>query len=343
MSEMLITGGAGFIGANAAVYFAGRGWRVTILDSLVRPGANANLEWLQSIVSVRFIKADIRDAVAVDNVIRELKPSVILHLAAQVAVTRSIEEPAEDFAVNACGTINLLEAVRRFSSDTLVIYASTNKVYGDMHQQQIQLVDGKYMLSSFADGVDELQPTDFCSPYGCSKGTADRYLSEYSRTYGLATVIFRQSCIYGPRQFGCNDQGWVAWFIIAAILGRPITLFGDGRQSRDILWVDDLVGAYEAAIDNREQSAGKIFNIGGGKNNIISLLELLERLNKLSGKPIEYGRGEWRLADQFAYCSNLAKADLLLGWRPKTSMDEGIERLYRWVLENIHLHQESGR
>ncbi len=343
MSEMLITGGAGFIGANAAVYFATRGWRVAVLDSLVRPGSKENLEWIQGQVPVRFIQADIRDMAVVENIVRELKPAVVLHLAAQVAVTRAIEEPAEDFAVNACGTVNLLEALRRFSSDTLVIFASTNKVYGDMHQQQVQLVDSKYILSFFADGVDELQPTDFCSPYGCSKGTADRYISEYSRTYGLKTVIFRQSCIYGPRQFGCNDQGWVAWFIIAAILGRPITIFGDGRQSRDILWVDDLILAYEAAIDNREQSVGKIFNIGGGKKNIISLLELLERLQRLSGKTITYGWDEWRTADQYAYCSNLAKADLFLGWQPKIGVDEGIERLYQWVSDNIHLHRESGR
>lgn len=343
MAEMLITGGAGFIGANAAVFFAGRGWKVTILDNLIRPGAAANLEWTQSKVDVKFIMADIRDVSAVENAVRAGKPEVILHLAAQVAVTRAIEEPAEDFAVNACGTINLLEAVRRYSPDTLFLFASTNKVYGEMRQQQVHLLNGKYMFKSFADGIDELQPTDFCSPYGCSKGTADRYISEYARTYGLATVIFRQSCIYGPRQFGCNDQGWVAWFIIAAILDRPITIFGDGRQSRDILWVDDLLRAYEAAILNREQSAGNIFNIGGGNENVISLLELLEKLQSLSGKVIECGWGEWRIADQYAYCSNLAKAGALLNWQPQTCVDEGVEKLYRWVSDNIHLHRESGR
>lgn len=335
MKTILITGGAGFIGANAALRFAGKGWRVVVLDNLSRHGSESNLSWLQSQIDLQFELADVRDYGALERIVRTEKPEVVLHLAAQVAVTTSLIAPHEDFDINARGTINLLEALRRHSPDSFFIYASTNKVYGEMSDAEIEMRDGRYALKAYENGVDELQPADFCSPYGCSKGTADRYTSEYARSYGLKTVIFRQSCVYGPRQFGCNDQGWVAWFAIAAVLGQKITIYGDGRQSRDILMVDDLLNAYEAAIERKNSVTGQIFNIGGGMNNVISLLDLLTILEKHLNRPIEIAWENWRHGDQRAFSSDITKAGRLLDWQPEVTVEKGLKSLFQWVSEDI--------
>ena len=236
-----------FIGVNAAEYFADQGWRIAVLDNLSRRGTEENLRWLNDKVKVDFHKLDIRDAAGVERVVRETKPDALLHLAAQVAVTTSVSDPREDFEVNALGTFNVLEAVRKGSPQTFIINASTNKVYGKMEEIEVEERNGRYEYRDQTQGVSESQPLDFHSPYGCSKGVADQYTLDYARIYGLDTVSFRQSCIYGPRQFGIEDQGWVAWFIIAAVSGKQITIYGDGKQIRDVLHVKDVARAYLAA------------------------------------------------------------------------------------------------
>ena len=248
---ILITGGAGFIGANAADYFTREGWRIAILDNLSRRGAEDNLRWLRERTKFEFHKIDVRDAAGIQRVVGELKPHAMLHLAAQVAVTTSVADPRTDFEINAIGTFNLLEAVRKESPDTFFINASTNKVYGKMEEIGVDERNGRYEYRDHPRGISETQALDFHSPYGCSKGIADQYTIDYARIYGLDTVTFRQSCIYGPRQFGIEDQGWVAWFTIAAVLGKQITIYGDGKQIRDVLHVKDVARAYLAAIENR--------------------------------------------------------------------------------------------
>lgn len=337
MPLMLITGGAGFIGTNSAFYFASQGWQIVILDNLSRQGSSENLSWLQKQINLKFEKADIRDRAAVDRIVLQNRPDVILHLAAQVAVTTSITNPREDFEINAIGTLNVLEAIRLLSPETFLINASTNKVYGKMENTRVIEENNKYILENFRHGVDEEQPLDFRSPYGCSKGTADSYTREYSSGFGLNTVTFRQSCIYGTRQFGCDDQGWVAWFVIAAIMGKQLTIFGDGKQSRDVLWVDDLVRAYDSAIKHRKEVSGQTFNIGGGQKNTISLLGLITQLENILQKPISISWGEWRSGDQLAYSSNIAKAKQLLNWEPSTPIATGILSLVDWVRGNINL------
>src|SRR5262249_3606631 len=272
MKSILITGGAGFIGINAARYFHQRGWDVTILDNLSRRGASKNLEWLRHQQQTRFEHCDIRQFRAIGRIIDKLKPSTVLHLAAQVAVTSSVANPRGDFENNAVGTFNVLDAVRTKSPESFFINASTNKVYGKMDDIGVAKRNGRYEYSDLPNGVDEDRPLDFHSPYGCSKGIADQYTIDYARVYGIKSVTFRQRCIYGPRQFGIEDQGWVAWFAIAAVLGKKITIYGDGKQTRDLLHVQDLARAYEAAFEHREKVAGQAFNVGGGPSNTMSLL-----------------------------------------------------------------------
>jgi CDP-paratose 2-epimerase len=266
--------------------------------------------------------------------VAEVRPDVVLHLAAQVAVTTSVTDPREDFEINALGTFNVLDAVRRLSPKSFFINASTNKVYGRMEEVGVVERNGRYEYRDLPAGVDERQLLDFHSPYGCSKGTADQYTIDYSRIYGLKTVTFRQSCIYGTRQFGIEDQGWVAWFTIAAVLDKPITIYGDGKQIRDILQVEDLARAYEAAYRHRDRASGQAFNIGGGPGNTLSLLELLSDLETELGIRILPRWSDWRPGDQPVFVCNLAKAERLLGWRPQISVREGVRQLIHWVGEN---------
>jgi CDP-paratose 2-epimerase len=337
MKSILITGGAGFIGVNSAKHFAERGWNVTILDNLSRRGTEDNLRWLQSQANIAFEHADVRDAEAVRRVVAKVKPSAVLHLAAQVAVTTSVTNPREDFEINALGTFNVLEAVRLEARDAFFVYASTNKVYGKMHDVPVIERNGRYEYETLTSGVPETQQLDFHSPYGCSKGVADQYTIDYSRIYGLKTVAMRQSCIYGTRQFGIEDQGWVAWFTIAAVLGKTITIYGDGKQIRDVLHVEDLARAYEAAIVNQDQVAGQAINIGGGPTNTMSLIELLAYLEDELKLKIPLKWDQWRPGDQPVFVCDLNKAKTLLDWQPNIGVRDGVKTLSRWVADNREL------
>lgn len=334
--NILITGGAGFIGVNAADHFAGNGWAVTVLDDLSRRGSADNLRWLQARHQLNFIQTDIRDAPAVEQAFKAHRPDVVLHLAAQVAVTTSVEDPRTDFEINALGSFNVLEAARRQAPDSFVINASTNKVYGKMEDVPTADRGERYEYDGL-DGIDENRQLDFHSPYGCSKGVADQYCIDYARIYGMQTVTLRQSCIYGPRQMGVEDQGWVAWFTIAALLDKPITVYGDGKQIRDVLHVRDLVACYQAAIDRREQVSGQAFNIGGGPENTLSLRELLAMLENQLDKVITPRRDDWRPGDQPVFVCNLNKAAKLLDWRPKTDVRTGVGDLVDWISNNRDL------
>ncbi|MFQ5911598.1 MAG: SDR family NAD(P)-dependent oxidoreductase [Nitrospinota bacterium] len=338
MSQILITGGAGFVGCNAARRFMERGDRVVLVDDLSRKGTELNLAWLREQGDFEFIEADIRDAEAMRRAIgghRSL--DAVLHLAAQVAVTTSVADPRGDFEINALGTLNLLEAVREAPCDPIVIYASTNKVYGGMEEVAVEERNGRYAYRDLRSGVPEEQPLDFHSPYGCSKGAADQYVRDYARIYGMKTVVFRQSCIYGYRQFGVEDQGWVAWFTIAAVLGKPLVIYGDGKQVRDLLFIDDLVDAYALAIDHPDAVSGEVYNMGGGPENVLSLLDLLGMLGELNGREVQYSFDEWRPGDQRVFVCGVRRAARDLGWTPKVGTAEGVRRLHAWVVENRNL------
>jgi CDP-paratose 2-epimerase len=334
--KVLITGGAGFIGINAASRYLARGDQVIIVDNLWRPGTEANLRWLQHQVGAfKFLQTDIRDGKAVETTFRESRDaSLVLHLAGQVAVTTSVADPRSDFEMNALGTLNVLEAMRRNKIASTLIYSSTNKVYGDLQHIPIAERAERYEYADMPHGVHEDIGLDFHSPYGCSKGSADQYVRDYQRIFGLNTVVFRQSCIYGTRQFGMEDQGWIAWFLIAAELGLPLTIYGDGKQVRDVLFVDDLLNAFDAAAKNIDVACGRVYNIGGGPGNAISILELIEHASALGGKKLPYGHGAWRLGDQRIYVSDIRRAKSELGWEPAISWRRGVESVRNWVLAN---------
>ncbi len=337
--RFLITGGAGFIGSNLVSRLLRRGEQVTVYDNLGRSGSRLNLQWLRETYgdqSFDLVSADVRDAEATQEAAKGA--DVIVHLAAQVAVTTSVHQPRPDFEINALGTFNVLEAARASKRNPIVLYASTNKVYGGMENVEVVEEAGGYRYQGLPYGASEEQPLDFHSPYGCSKGTGDQYVRDYHRIYGLPTVVFRQSCIYGPRQFGVEDQGWVAWFVIAAITGRPITIYGDGKQVRDVLFVDDLLDAYDAAIEKIDRAAGQVYNVGGGPEKTLSIWqEFAPILERLVGKPIPVSQGEWRPGDQRVYISDIRKAGQELGWQPKVGVEEGVRRLYEWVQANRKL------
>jgi CDP-paratose 2-epimerase len=331
----LITGGAGFIGCNMADALLRDGETVTVLDNLSRPRTDQNLRWLQERhgEALRFIHADIRDADAMRRAIPG--HDVVYHLAGQVAVTTSVADPRGDFEANALGTLNVLEAARLAEQPPVVFYSSTNKVYGGMEHVQIREDATRYAYATLPEGIPETQLLDFHSPYGCSKGAGDQYVRDYARIYGLRTVVFRQSCIYGPRQMGVEDQGWLAHFVIAAVMGRPISIFGNGKQVRDLLYIDDLVRAYCTALAKIDTASGQIFNIGGGAANTIAIWsEFGPLLEELIGRKIQVTFGDWRPGDQPIYVSDIRKAEQELGWRPEIDVRAGIERLVEWVTSN---------
>lgn len=335
----LVTGGAGFIGSNYVSRLLKRGEKVTVFDNLSRKGAAANLAWLRAeygVNSFRLIQADVRDAKAIGDAAADA--DVIVHLAAQVAVTTSVTHPREDFEINALGTFNVLEAARLSGRKPIFLFASTNKVYGGMDDVEVVEHETRYMYKDLPLGCPESQPLDFHSPYGCSKGTGDQYVRDYARIYDLPTVVFRQSCIYGPRQFGVEDQGWVAWFIIAAANQRPITIYGDGKQVRDVLFVEDLLDGYDLAVNNIQTAAGRVYNMGGGVVNTISIwTEFKPILEKALGQAIPTGQGDWRPGDQKVFIADIRKAEAELGWKPRVSVEEGVERLVEWVKTNRRL------
>lgn len=337
--RFLVTGGAGFIGSNYVARLLKRGEQVTIFDNLSRGGAQMNLMWLRQQFGsdgVNLIQADVRDADALRKAARDA--DVIVHLAAQVAVTTSVVDPREDFEINAQGTFNMLEAARLSGRQPAVIYASTNKVYGGMEDVRVVEEATEYCYADYPQGIPESMPLDFHSPYGCSKGSGDQYVRDYHRIYEIPSVVFRQSCIYGPRQFGVEDQGWVAWFIIAAVTGKPITIYGDGKQVRDLLYVEDLLNAYDAALEHIDTAAGQVYNIGGGAQKTMSVWkEFGPILEKLFGRQIEVATSGWRPGDQRIYVSDIRKAQTELGWTPAVGVEEGIRRLYEWVIANRDL------
>jgi CDP-paratose 2-epimerase len=331
----LITGGAGFTGCNFAQLLNEEGAKVTLLDNLSRKGAAINLKWLgdQFGSKVRFVHADVRSDFSI--LCEEAgRADTVIHLAGQVAVTTSVANPRQDFEINAVGTYNLLEAVRAAKNPPILIYSSTNKVYGNLPGCKTAKKGNRYTSSSHPEGVGEEAPLDFHSPYGCSKGAADQYVRDYSRIYGLRTVVMRQSCIYGPRQFGVEDQGWLAWFTIASLLGHEITIYGDGCQVRDTLHVRDLFQAYRAAEKNIAEVTGEVFNIGGGPKNAVSLHEFLELLAAELGQEIPVKYADWRPGDQAYYVSDIRKAKRQIGWHPQISVRDGIKDMIRWVQEN---------
>jgi CDP-paratose 2-epimerase len=333
-SMVLITGGCGFVGANLANRLAGAGERVLIYDNLSRPNVVRNLEWLQHRYRdrIEIAIADVCDVDALRETMRQA--SAVFHLAAQVAVTSSLDDPLADFEINARGTLNVLEAARRRPLPPPLVFASTNKVYGEL-LEPAQLLEDEHRYQPATNGcptVDETCPLSLCSPYGCSKGAADQYVLDYARVFRLRTVVFRMSCMYGPRQFGTEDQGWVAHFLIRALQGRPITIFGNGKQVRDLLYVDDAIDAYLRARARIEDLAGQAFNIGGGHGNSASLLELLGRFREL-GIPLPPIRfAAWRPGDQLYYVSDNSKFERLTGWRACTGLSEGLRRLQHWLL-----------
>ncbi len=337
----LITGGAGFIGSNYVNRLLKRGEKVTVYDNLSRRGAERNLQWLQTSFGDKFhfIQGDIRDAALITATATDA--DIIVHLASQVAVTTSVLHPREDIEVNALGTFNVLEAARLSPSNPVVLYASTNKVYGGMEHLIIKEEETRYAYRDYPEGISEDYVLDFHSPYGCSKGTGDQYVRDYARIYKLRTVVLRQSCIYGPRQFGVEDQGWVAWFIIAAVMGHPITIYGNGKQVRDLLFVDDLLNAYDTAVEQIDRIKGQIYNVGGGPANQLSVWrEFKPLLEQLVGHPINVQQANWRPGDQRIFVSDIRKAKRDLGWAPRIDVKTGIRLLYQWVVENRSLFED---
>lgn len=337
---ILITGGAGFIGTNLASRLLSQGERVMVYDNLFREGVEQNLQWLKNEYGEKLIIqiADINEKRILSQCVNNA--SAIFHFSAQVAVTSSVSNPVHDFEVNLKGTFHLLEAIRLSKHQPPLLFTSTNKVYGNL--QDLKMLEDKtryYPQDQEAKkrGISEKMPLDFHSPYGCSKGAADQYILDYSRSYGLKTAVFRMSCIYGPHQFGTEDQGWVAHFLISALEKKPISIYGNGKQVRDILFVEDLVDAFLLAKEKIDSLAGEVFNIGGGPENTVSLLEILEIIKEITGKNMDISFDEWRTGDQQYYVSRTEKFRKLTGWAPNYSVNEGVENLVRWLCENRNI------
>ena len=315
--RVLITGGAGFLGVSATVHMIGAGWRVTVLDNLSRPGTERNLKWLMSRHSreAAFVKEDVRNADALAAHVKG--QDAVLHLAGQVAVTTSLVDPVTDFDVNARGTLNVLEAARKHNPEVPFVFASTNKVYGKLDHTNRP--------------CKETQPLDFHSPYGCSKGTADQYVRDYARCFQMNTVVLRQSCIYGAHQYGTEDQGWVAHFVHSILKDRPLMIYGDGTQVRDLLDARDLSRLYAQVIEDIDKTRGEVYNVGGGPANQRNLLEVIEQIGKLTKKNPKYSFADWREGDQTYYVSDITKAKESLGWEPQVSFDQGLQNLISWA------------
>ncbi|HEX8322862.1 MAG TPA: SDR family NAD(P)-dependent oxidoreductase [Tepidisphaeraceae bacterium] len=341
---VLITGGCGFIGTNLAHRLLSAGQAVIVFDNLSRPGVERNLAWLQELHPrlLTVHRADVRDGAAVLAAVEQA--GRVFHLAAQVAVTTSLTHAIDDFEINARGTLNLLEAVRAQPEPPSLVFTSTNKVYGGLNDVTIRRQGSRYepqAQSIREHGIGENRPLDFHSPYGCSKGAADQYVLDYARTFDLPMCVFRMSCIYGPHQCGTEDQGWIAHFLIQALQGRPVTLYGDGMQVRDILFVDDLVEALLLAQANMHATRGEAFNIGGGPANTISLLDLLDLIERLHGTRPDVRCDAWRPGDQRFYVSDPSKMRRVTGWTPRVSAQDGVERLYQWLRDNVQTKPET--
>jgi CDP-paratose 2-epimerase len=335
--KVLVTGGIGFIGSNLSRRLLADGHDVIALDSVGREGVRQNLHWLRSLGGshFQFVEGDVRDFETVRKAMRDV--SAVFHLAAQVAVTTSLTDPRDDFTTNALGTFNVLEAARQLKPLPTVLYTSTNKVYGEIEHVRVGERETRYVFEDLPYGVPESCPLDFYSPYGCSKGAADQYVRDYHRIYGLPTVVLRMSCIYGPRQFGNEDQGWVAHFALATMRGERLTIYGNGKQVRDILYVDDLVDLMLMAVRNINDTAGQVYNVGGGPDNTISVwTEFRELLAAKSGRVPSVSFDQTRLGDQKVYISDIRRLREQLNWTPKIGVEEGVRRLIEeWCVELV--------
>ena len=334
--KLLITGGCGFLGSNLARHAVEQGMDLVVFDNLSRHGSQLNLAWLRQSGSFDLVHGDIRNQNDVTRVVTAFRPDMVFHLAGQVAMTTSIEDPRLDFEVNAMGTLNLLEAIRRIAPNAGIIYSSTNKVYGDLEQYHYDEMPKRYQCAEHPLGFDETIPLDFQSPYGCSKGAADQYLKDYHRMFGLSTVVFRHSSMYGGRQFATADQGWIGWFCQKAVAAKrgdtsPFTISGNGKQVRDVLHAQDMVTLYFAAAARMNLAAGQAFNIGGGIDNSLSLLELFDMLSSGVGCSLHYSHLPARESDQRVFVADLAKARSILGWSPQVTAADGISRMVDWV------------
>ncbi|WP_426092448.1 GDP-mannose 4,6-dehydratase [Flavobacterium sp. DSR3-2] len=335
--KYLITGGCGFIGSNLAAEVLKRGEELVVFDNLFRFGSAKNLEWLKNIGDFKYYPHDIRNLNDMETVIKDEKPDVVFHLAGQVAMTTSISNPRLDFEINAMGTFNLLDSIRKYSPNTMVLYSSSNKVYGDFEDLTFEENETRYTCKEYPNGFDEFAPLNFHSPYGCSKGTADQYLLDFNRIYGIKTVVFRHSSMYGGNQHATIDQGWVGWFIQKALEIKngnskdQFTISGNGKQVRDVLHASDVVRLYFKAVENIEIAKGNSFNIGGGISNSLSLLELFKLLEELLKIKMAYKQLPFRESDQLVFIANNDKAKKLLNWSPKTTTEKGIEDSIEWA------------
>jgi len=344
LMRILITGGCGFIGCNLANSFLQKGAEVIIYDNLSRSGAEKNKKWLEDNhqKNLTFIHGDIRDFRGLKSATKDA--DTIFHTAAQVAVTTSVKNPKEDFEINVLGTFNVLEAVRLSNTDPILLYTSTNKVYGN-NVNKLALLEKEFRYefadNNLSNGIPEIFSTDANehTPYGSSKYASDVYVRDYSSVYGLKTVSFRMSCIYGLRQFGNEDQGWVAHFLISSVFNKPIVIYGDGKQVRDVLFISDLINAFNAAVNNINKTKGEVFNMGGGPKNTLSLLELIDFINKARGRKIDVSFDDWRPFDQKVYISDIRKAKEYFGWEPQVDKETGINKILNWITSNIHLFE----
>lgn len=335
--KLLITGGCGFLGSNLAAHAIEHGHEVAVFDNLYREGSRENLVWLNGKGKFAFVHGDIRNQNDITRTVRDFAPEAVFHLAGQVAMTTSIANPRMDFEINVMGSHNLLEAVRLHAPDAAVVYSSTNKVYGDLEQYQYRETDTRYECLDKPNGFDEATPLDFHSPYGCSKGAADQYMLDYSRIFGLKTVVFRHSSMYGGRQFATYDQGWIGWFCQQALaskrgeLKEPFTISGNGKQVRDVLHAEDMITLYFSAVERVEAARGKVFNVGGGMSNSLSLLELFSILEDAAGVELVYNKLPPRESDQRLFVADIGKAAALLGWQPRVDKVTGIRRMLEWI------------
>lgn len=335
--KLLITGGCGFLGSNLAAHAIRNGYETTVFDSLHRNGSVENLSWLREQGEFRFVHGDIRNSNDVKRIVEETIPDAVFHLAGQVAMTTSIANTRMDFEVNAGGSFNLLEAVRDHAPDAAVVYSSTNKVYGDLEQYSYRETATRFECIERPDGFDEATPLEFHSPYGCSKGAADQYMLDFARIFGLKTVVFRHSSMYGGRQFATYDQGWIGWFCSQSLetrsgrLKKPFTISGSGKQVRDLLHADDMIRLYFRAVESIEKAKGQAFNIGGGITNSLSLLELFSLLEEKVGTSLSFTRLPPRESDQRVFVADIAKAKRILDWEPNVSKSDGISKMLEWI------------
>ena len=344
--KLLITGGCGFLGSNLAADALARGDELMVFDNLSRNGSRSNLEWLSSQGRFGFQHGDIRNRNDVERTVQNFRPDAIFHLAGQVAMTTSIANPQMDFEINVVGTHNLLESVRQNVPSAAVVYSSSNKVYGDLEQFEYEETDTRYRCVQHPWGFDEQVQLSFQSPYGCSKGAADQYMLDYARVFGLNTVVFRHSSMYGGRQFATYDQGWVGWFCQKAVevaqgLAQPFTISGSGKQVRDVLHSEDMKRLYFAALDHIDAARGQAFNIGGGADNSLSLLELLQMLQEITGATLAFDRLPVRASDQRVFIADIAKARRLLRWEPHMTARNGVTDMVNWTLETFAFSKRS--